>query len=37
MEEKRVKEGKSSISGQFPQLVPVPEWGGTGTTYAKTK
>ena len=37
MEEKRVKEGKSAISGQFPQLVPVLEQGGTGSTYAETK
>ena len=33
MEEKRVKEGKSSISRQFPRLVPVPNRGGTGTTH----
>ena len=28
---------KSAISGQFPRLVPVPNRGGTGTTYAEPK
>ena len=37
MEEKRVKEGKLAISGQFPRLVSVPEQGGTGTTYTEAK
>ena len=32
-----MKEGKLAISGQFPQLVPVPEQGGTGTTYTEAK
>ena len=32
-----MKEGKSAISGQFPRLVPVPNKGGIGTTYAEAK
>ena len=31
-----MKEGKSAISGQFPQLVPVPSRGGTGTNQSGT-
>ena len=27
----------STISGHFPRLVPVPNKGGTGTTYAEPK
>ena len=27
----------SAISGQFPQLVPVPNRGSTGTTYVEPK
>ena len=37
MKKSKVKMAKYAIFGQFPQLVPVPNRGGTGTAYAKPK
>ena len=37
MKKSEVKMAKSAIFGQFPQLVLVPNKGGTGTTYAEPK
>ena len=37
LKKSEVKMTKSAISGQFPRLVPVPNRGGTGTTYPDAK
>ena len=37
MKKSEIKMEKSAISGKFPRLVPVPNMGGTDTTYAKPK